>query len=136
MCLALLPSLAAGAGDGAQLAFADGQRLYRQAQFRAASVAFERAVQIQPHFSEYHHWLGKAYGRLAEDSHALAALGLARKTRRAFERAVELDRANAAAVESLAIYYERAPALLGGSRRKAEHLREQLGALDSPDSLR
>lgn len=124
LCILGFSAVAEGPGESP---FAEGVRLYRLEQYRAASVSFERCVRATPDASECHHWLGKAYGRLAERSNPLVAFRLAGKTRRALERAVALDESNAAAVESLAQYYERAPAFLGGNRREAERLRAHLG---------
>ena len=56
-----------------------------------AITVLERAVQLAPKDSAYHDWLGKAYGRKAEESMFLSAMGLARKTHKEFEIAVQLE---------------------------------------------
>ena len=66
---------------------ADG--LYQQAQssyadghYQEALDTIQKAVQMQPDNSNYQHFLGKCYGRLAETANPLSALSLATKTRK------------------------------------------------------
>jgi tetratricopeptide (TPR) repeat protein len=107
-------------------AFTEGQRLYAEARFTAARAAFEQAMQCQPAVSEYHHWLGRTYGRLAEHAGWFEAMGLAKQTREALERAVKLDPNNVEALSDLREYYLQAPAFLGGGQVKADRIRQQL----------
>src|SRR5271166_2470626 len=67
----------------------------------AAITSAERAVAIDPKSSVYHEWLGRAYGEKADHSAMFTALGLARKTHREFEVAVELDEKNFTARQAL-----------------------------------
>jgi tetratricopeptide (TPR) repeat protein len=107
-------------------AFTEGQRLYAEARFTAARAAFEQAVQCQPGVSEYHHWLGRTYGRLAEHAGWFEVMRLAKQTREALERAVKLDPNNVEALSDLREYYLQAPAFLGGGQVKADRIRQQL----------
>jgi tetratricopeptide (TPR) repeat protein len=84
-----------------------------------AITYFERAVAGAPNNSRYHHRLGDAYGRAAQSASIFNALGLAKKCRRAFERAVELDPGNVDARFSLFMFYRGAPAIIGGGAEKA-----------------
>jgi tetratricopeptide (TPR) repeat protein len=93
--------------------------------------AAERAVQLDPQSSEYHLWLGRAYGNKAERSSWFTALMLARKTRTEFEKAVQLDAANVDARSDLAEYYMEAPGFLGGGTDKARAEAGQLSAYNA-----
>ncbi|MGH9651787.1 MAG: tetratricopeptide repeat protein, partial [Terriglobales bacterium] len=95
-----------------------------------AVEAAERAVALQPRNSNYHLWLGRAYGNKAEHCNFLCASGLAGKVRTEFEKAVELDPNNIAARTDLAEYYMEAPGIMGGSKDKA---REQAGQMQQRD---
>ena len=106
--------------------FETGRRLFGEKKFDAAAQAFEQAVRADPWMSEYHLWLGRAYGRLAERSSSFRAFGLAMKTRASLERAVDLDPNNTAALVDLMDYYNQAPGFLGGSHEKAEEIRKRL----------
>ncbi|MEX2352993.1 MAG: hypothetical protein WD709_02310 [Gammaproteobacteria bacterium] len=115
---------------------ADGQRLlrkgidaYEAGDYRDAADILEQATSRTEATTEYYLWLGRSYGRLAEQSNFLNALSLAIKTRRNLERAVELDEHNIAAMEDLLAFYSQAPALVGGGHDKAENLRERLAAV-------
>ena len=50
-----------------------GQAHYRAGNIRAACDFFERAVAAKPSDSGYVHWLGRAYGRRAENANVLLA---------------------------------------------------------------
>jgi tetratricopeptide (TPR) repeat protein len=95
-----------------------------------AVEAAERAVALQTKSSEYHHWLGRAYGNKAEHCNPFCAAGLAGKVRAEFERAVELDAANVQARTDLAEYYMEAPGIMGGSKEKARMQAEQIAQRD------
>jgi len=86
----------------------------------------EKAVGQDRVNSEYYDWLGRAYGRLAERSSLMSALGQARKTVRAFERAVELDPSNLEALSDVVEYYIEAPGIVGGGLDKAENIARRL----------
>ena len=92
--------------------------------------AGEQAVAAQPRNSEAQDLLGRAYGLTAKDSQLLEQMRLAKKARECFSRAVELDPSNAAALSDLARYDMRAPALLGGGKKKARAAAERVLALD------
>jgi len=91
----------------------------------------ERAVSLQSNDSQYHLWLGRAYGqKAAEIGNPLSAAGLARKAKNEFERAVELNPANVSARSDLSEYYIEAPGFMGGGLNKA---RNQASAVQSLD---
>ena len=89
-------------------------------------AACERARNLDPQKSLYHLWLGSVYGEKAGRAGAFSALGLAKKVRSSFERAVELDPRSWQARSNLAEFYIDAPGLVGGGKDKA---REQADAL-------
>lgn len=99
----------------------------------AAITSAERAVTIDPKSSEYHEWLGRAYGEKADHSSMFSALGLARKTHREFEIAVELDEENFPARQALIEYYCDAPGIVGGGEEKAKPEIEKLQAMDASE---
>ncbi len=85
-----------------------------------AIKAGERAVSLKPDNSDYHLWLGRAYGQKADRSSWFTALRLAGKTRNEFERAVQLDGSNTSARSDLSEYYIEAPSFVGGGVDKAK----------------
>lgn len=95
-----------------------------------AISAAERAVKAAPSNSNYHLWLGRAYGMKAQHSGWMTALKFARKARDEFEKAVQLDGSNVQAHIVLADFYLDAPGFLGGGVDKARREADQLSAVD------
>jgi Flp pilus assembly protein TadD len=92
---------------------------YAEERWDAAVSECERAANLEPKNGTYQLWLGRAYGEKAEHSSWLTAIGLAKKTRIAFEKAVQLDPQNVQAHSDLSEYYIEAPGFLGGGTDKA-----------------
>jgi tetratricopeptide (TPR) repeat protein len=95
-----------------------------------AVKAGEKAVADNPKSSLYHQWLGEAYGGKADHASALSAYGLARKTQKEFETAVQLDEHNYDAAQDLVEYDCTAPGMVGGGEDKAQPLIQKLMAMD------
>jgi tetratricopeptide (TPR) repeat protein len=92
--------------------------------------AGERAVSIAPKNSEYHMWLGRAYGEKANHSSFLTAAQLTKKIRTEFELAVELNATNLDARSDLAEFYVEAPAFMGGGKSKAKREADTIAQQD------
>jgi Flp pilus assembly protein TadD len=107
-----------------------GKLAYQHADFKDAVQLFEKAATAEPRNSDVQHWLGRAYGRMAETSSFLNAPRFASKCRQAFERSVELDPSNKEAWNDLFAYYLDAPGFLGGGLDKAEAAVARIAALD------
>jgi Flp pilus assembly protein TadD len=116
------------AGKSAATLFEQGRTRFEAGAYDEAVVLLERAVALEPDDSNLHLWLGRSYGRSAERSNWLRAVRLARRTLREFRNAAELDPENHAAWSDLAEYYRRAPAFLGGNRKKAREIEARLAA--------
>lgn len=79
----------------------------------------QRALKLQPNSSDFHTWMGRAYGEKAETLGMLGAANLARKTKAEFEKAVQLNPVASQARLDLAEYYIQAPGFMGGGMDKA-----------------
>ena len=110
-----------------------GKAWFMQGQYKQAIASLEKAVGEDGLNSGYYDWLGRAYGRLAERSSFLSAFGQARKTVRAFERAVELDPSNLEALSDVFEYYLQAPGVVGGGVDKAESVARRFAALNAAE---
>jgi len=102
-------------------------------QYDAALSSAEKAVVINPKNSEYHRWLGEAYGAKADHASMLSAYSLARKTQKEFAAAVDLDAHNFDAQQDLIEYDCTAPGMVGGGEEKAQPLIEKLMAMDAAE---
>jgi tetratricopeptide (TPR) repeat protein len=85
-----------------------------------------QAVQIAAGNSSYHMWLGRAYGKKAQQLSLMAAYKMARLLRVEFETAASLDPKNGEALSDLGEFYAEAPAIVGGGYGKAEAVARQL----------
>ena len=91
----------------------------------AAIHSAEKAVALDPQNSVYHEWLGRAFGEKADHAGWFSAISLAKKTRKEFQTAVELDNRNFAARQALIEFDCSAPGLVGGGEDKAQpHIKE------------
>ena len=115
LCAFSLPLFAA---DAAAIAAA-GKAALEKDQHEKAVELYEKAIALSPKTAEYHYYLGAAYGELAQQSGLLKQASLAKKTKAAFEKAVELDPNYLDARQALIDYYTIAPGFMGGSQEKA-----------------
>jgi tetratricopeptide (TPR) repeat protein len=106
---------------------------YESQQHDAAIASAEKAVALDPQSSVYHEWLGKVYGEKADHAAMFSALSLARKTRREFEKAVELDLRNFSAQQALIEFDCSAPGIAGGGEDKARAEIARLAAMDAAE---
>lgn len=100
-------------------------------QVDAAIKSAEKAVAINPNNSEYHDWLGQAYGEKASHASMFSAYPLARKTQKEFETAVRLDERNFDAAQNLIEYDCTAPSFVGGGEDKAQPFIQKLMNMDA-----
>lgn len=117
----------------AEAARLTGQSYYLLGDYKRATDVLEHAATLDPHSSNVQLWLGRTYGRRAEISFPLTAVGLANKTRAAFEKAVALDPQNREAVDDLFEYYLEAPGFLGGGLDKAARLAQTIALHDAAE---
>jgi tetratricopeptide (TPR) repeat protein len=95
-----------------------------------AVEAGEKAVRAGPESSEAHLWLGRAYGQKAIKASIFSQMGLARKCKVEFEKAVALDAKSVDARYDLLSYHINAPGIAGGSLDKARALVAEIARLD------
>src|SRR5256714_10530180 len=102
-------------------------------QHDAAIKSAERAVAIDAQNSIYHEWLGRAYGEKADHATWFSAISLAKKTRKEFEAAVQLDGKNFSARQALIEFDCSAPGIVGGGEEKALPQIKQLAEMDAAE---
>ncbi|MCH8928081.1 MAG: hypothetical protein IIB39_05120 [Candidatus Marinimicrobia bacterium] len=90
----------------------------------------KKAVKLDEHSGMAHHWLGRAYGRKAQNSSRFRAAFLVGKVKKHFKKAAELMPDYIRTHEDLFKFYSGSPRLAGGSRKKAEEELEHIVKLD------
>src|SRR5258707_12573724 len=71
-----------------------GQNYFMIGEYKKATEVFEKAIALEPKNAEYHHWLGRTFGRRAETSNPFSAPGHASTPRQSLEKAVPPDPSN------------------------------------------
>lgn len=92
----------------------------------------EKAVELDGSVSNYHLWLGRAYGIQAQKGSKLKAIFRAKKCKGEYEKAISLDSANVSAQVDLMQYLLIAPGIAGGDKDKAK---KECGIIQNLDSL-
>lgn len=90
----------------------------------------EKATELAPDNALYHLWLGRIYGEKADHTSFVHAVGLAKKVRTEFERAVEFDPNSSEVRTDLAEFYLEAPGIVGGGKDKARAEAERMESLN------
>jgi tetratricopeptide (TPR) repeat protein len=111
---------------GARGSFFAGCLALADDKFSDAAGHFERAVKSADDSPVAHFFLGRAYGAQAQRANLFKQASLAKKTKREFDRAAELDPNYLDAREGLAQYYSQAPGIAGGSKDKARAQMEEI----------
>ncbi len=97
---------------------------------KLAQKWLKKAVKYDDCKADYHFWLGQAYGIRAQNAGIFKAPGLAKKVKKEFLRALELDPDHLDARFGLMQFYLQAPGIVGGSAEKAKAQAEEIKKRD------
>lgn len=128
--LALAHSLPEGGTKDAEAQNLECRVRYTLQQWDAAASNCGQAVELDRENSNYHMWLGRTLGEKADRAPFFSAYSLGKQVRVEFEKAVQLDPHNSAALSDLGSYYKDAPRMMGGGLDKAEEVAERLDKLE------
>lgn len=88
-----------------------------------------RAMDSEENNPDYHYWFARISARQASNASIFSAPGYASAARTHFERALQLDPKNTQTFRGLISFYTQAPAIAGGSYKKALAMTEKLAQL-------
>jgi hypothetical protein len=108
---------------------------YEEEQWDQAVTDCKAAVQAEATNSNYHLWLGRAYGQKAQHVSMVSAYKLARRVAAEFQQAVRLDPRNGDALSDLGEFDVSAPSVVGGGVNRAEALVPQLQSVNPSAAL-
>jgi tetratricopeptide (TPR) repeat protein len=128
---ALLEKVTADEPNNAEAWNTLGQTFLARGDYEKAIPPLEKATELEPAKSEYFLELGNAYGTGAAKAGLLSKMGLAKKCKAAFDKAVELDPANINARWSVMEYCRQAPGFMGGGMDGAYVQAEAIKKLDA-----
>ncbi len=122
---ALLLDLRQARPEDADSAYYLGRVYLAQGRSLEAVRVIAESARLDPESSRYQFWLGEALVERIAEVPALFKLGIAKRMRAAYEKAVELDPDNLEARVAAARYHSEAPPIAGGSLAQAQaHLDE------------
>lgn len=104
-----------------------GRNYYELRDYDNAVEQGEKSVELEPKNSLYHDWLGRSYGGKADRERSFS---LAKKTKKEFEEAVQLDPSNVAARRDLEEYDLQAPWIVGGNKDEARSQVDAIALID------
>ncbi len=97
-----------------------GRVYLSQGRTKEAVEAFEDAIRLDATQAPFQFWLAEALVARIEEVSIFFKLGLAKRMREAYEKAVDLDPDHLEARISVARYHSEAPAIAGGRTERAE----------------
>lgn len=104
-----------------------GRSYYEVSDYDSAVAQAEKSVSLDPKNSLYHQWLGRAYGGKADRDRSFS---LAKKVKKEFQQAVNLNPSNIEARRDLEEYCLDAPWIVGGSKDEALEQANAIAAID------
>lgn len=125
--IATLRSLVSQDGQNAGAYYWLGRCYYEIRDLDEAIVHAAKAVALQPGNSVYQQWLGRDYAAKADRDKSYFT---ARKVKKYFEQAVQLDPTNLAARRDLEEFCIQAPWIIGGSNEEAQAQVDAIATID------
>jgi tetratricopeptide (TPR) repeat protein len=129
----ILNRAASSAPDDAAVHHLLARSYFESEQFDRAISAAEKSIKVEPRNSAYHELLGRVYGEKANRSGWFSALSLAKKARKEFDAAVQLDERNFSAMQAMIEFDCSAPGIAGGGEDKARPEIQKLSELDAAE---
>jgi len=126
------PRAAANANDAeAQWLLSRVRSAYRD--YDGALAPAEKAVALDAHNADYQWQLAQAVGDLAQNASVFKQLGLAKRFKREVEAVLAIDPRHTEAMTGLMEFYNRAPGIAGGDKKKAAAIADQIAAINAVD---
>jgi tetratricopeptide (TPR) repeat protein len=129
----VLNRAAAAAPNDAEVQHLLARSYFESDEFDRAISAAEKSIALEAKNSAYHELLGRAYGEKADRSGWLSALSLAKKARKEFQTATQLDERNFSAMQAMIEFDCTAPGIAGGGEDKARPEIQRLSELDAAE---
>ena len=115
----------------AEAAYYLGRSFWLLRDYEQAIEWLETATGLAPRNAEYQLWLGRSYGRSAQNAGAFKAMGFAKRCHESYEKAVALDPNLIDARDDLMQFYLQAPGIVGGSVEDAKVQAAEIGKRDA-----
>jgi len=93
----------------------------------------EKSVALAPKNADYQWQLAQVVGELASNASVFKQIGLAKRFKREAEAVLSIDAKHTGAMIGLMEFYYRAPGIVGGDKKKAEAIPDQIMAINKVD---
>jgi tetratricopeptide (TPR) repeat protein len=124
------PRVAANPND-AEAAYLLGYAKAFLGDLNGALALAERALALNGQNADYHFLVGRICGQKAQDAGIFKGLGLARRFKKEAEIAISLNPNHIEALTDLMEFYYQAPGIVGGDKKKAYVLADQIGKINA-----
>jgi tetratricopeptide (TPR) repeat protein len=101
--------------------------------YDAALAPAERAASLDPKNAEYRWQVAQVVGELASRASIFKQIGLAKRYKSEVEAALALSPKYTEALTGLMEYYNRAPGIVGGDKKKAAQMADEIMAINKVD---
>lgn len=126
------PRAAANPNDAeAQWLLSRVRAAYRD--YDGALAPAEKAVALDRRNADYQWQLAQVVGELAQNASVFKQMGLGKRYKREVEAALAIDPRHTQAMTGLMEFYNRAPGIVGGDKKKAQEMVAQISAIDKVD---
>jgi tetratricopeptide (TPR) repeat protein len=126
------PRAAANPGDAEAQSLLSAVRLvYRDPE--GALAPAEKAVALDGKNVEFRFQLAEVVGELASNASVFKQIGLARRYKREIDTALTIDARHTKSMMGLMEFYNRAPGIVGGDKKKAVEISDRILAIDKVD---
>ncbi|MDJ0657203.1 MAG: tetratricopeptide repeat protein [Xanthomonadales bacterium] len=119
-------------GNDPGVNYLKGRIAFDREDYKKSTRYFEQSTKANSRNDDYWLWLGRAAGTDARNRSGLGRAGPAKKARKAFEKAVEINPGNIEARSGLVTFFSGAPWFMGGDMDKAYEQVELIREVD-PD---
>ena len=93
----------------------------------------EKSAALAPRNADYQWQLAQVVGELASNASLFKQIGLAKRFKREAEAVLAIDPKHTGAMIGLMEFYYRAPGIVGGDKKKAEAIPDQIMAINKVD---
>ncbi len=126
----MLEEAQSGKEIGLKIAEFEARILFANNKLKQASNLLEELIEKHPNTPSLYKWYGQVNGGLAQQASIFKAGSYAKKSKNAFHKSIEVDTNYVDGYIGLIQFYLQAPAIAGGSNKKAKTIANQLLKVD------
>jgi tetratricopeptide (TPR) repeat protein len=127
---AVVDKLPIAESKDARVAFVASRVKLAYSDLEGASKLAERAAELDPNNADYRHQLAEVFGTIAHRAPVWRQLGPGRRCKKEMDAAFALDPRHVENLFILMQYYQQAPGFMGGDKKRAAAMPEEIRRID------